>query len=169
MLFAAQAASEVSSAGHVWTAVGTVIVGLTAVIVNAHSDSLRKAERLTEIAAAMPDSSERRLVENLRDDYVTSWALNQMAPTHNWRRTAFVAGYVVGGFTLLMWWAYSVTTQYALWTWLLYGLGIAISAGAAVAHGKRNALRSRWIRSERSNRWMRLPHHTRLREATRER
>lgn len=163
MIVAASVAIEANPAGQIWAAAITALVALVVVIVNAHSDTLRKAERLAEVASRMPESSERGLVEDLRDDYVTSWALNQMAPMHIWARALSYGGYGVAGLTFTMWWAYSVTTEYASWTWWIYVVGFLILTAAVLIHGWRRASRSRWMREERANRWMRRPHHTRLR------
>jgi hypothetical protein len=53
------------------TVAGAVLVPL----LNAYADDLKRAERLTSILDGMARSPERRLVEQVRDDYAVVWAL----------------------------------------------------------------------------------------------
>lgn len=165
LITAAQELAASDFSGQLWAAAITAVVGVVAVLLRAHSGTLRKAERLTELAAKMPESTERTLVEDLRNDYVTSWALSQMAPGYGTYRVKSVILYSFGGLTLFAWIVFAIVFSGALWTWWWYFAGLAFVFAGLWVEALRFRKRGTWIREERANRWMRLPMHNRLREA----
>ncbi|POH63624.1 MULTISPECIES: hypothetical protein [Cryobacterium] len=139
------------------------VVALASGFFTANAGSLRKSERLSEIASKMDGSSERSLIEDLRDDYVTTWALKQMAPMYNGLRGIMIAVYVVAGTVLAAWLFISITHTDSFWTLLLlYVAGLVVLAIAVIIQQLRNLKRTKWMRTERSHRYMRPPLHSRL-------
>ncbi|MGY4859519.1 hypothetical protein [Cryobacterium sp. AP23] len=139
-----------------------LLFGPAVAVFNAHAGSLRKSERLSDIAGKMTDSSERSLIEDLRDDYATTWALKQMAPQHNGLRGATVAIYALAGVILLAWMIISASSEDNLFSWSLYAVGIVVVSVAFLLQQRRNAKRMKWMRDERGKRYMRPPLHSRL-------
>jgi hypothetical protein len=162
MLASVQAAAATDMWVPVLAAAIPTILTLAAGVFNTHVGSLRKSERLGDIASKMHESSERTLIEDLRDDYATTWALKQMAPLHTRLRGATVSIYAVGGVILLVWMLISVSTEDNLFSWLLYGAGIVVVSLGYILQLHRNAKRMKWMRVERGNRYMRPPLHSRL-------
>ena len=132
---------------------------------NARGDLLRKAERLSEVASKMPASPERTLIDNLRDDYATSWAMNHMAPVHLayriWAYIFFGLGVIVTA-----WWL-TLDDKYEDERWydLLFLAGPALSIAAAAVWLARGRRRQRWIQRERETRALRVLQHSRLHDA----
>ena len=68
-----------------------LVTAATAIIaprLAARSDDLKRAERLTKLLDDLSPSPQRELLEQLRDDYATVWALRQAAPTFSHLRNA---------------------------------------------------------------------------------
>lgn len=128
--------------------------------------SLRKTERLTEIAAKMSPSSERTLVEDLRDDLVVAWALDQMAPTYPAHRAWSIVLFVIGGFVELIWFLLGIVTRSVWWTWGIYAIGLVLLIAGAAVWGIARQNRRGWMQRQREKRWIRLPVHARLLGAT---
>ena len=148
----------------IWAAVIPAIGTLAAVAINAHVGTLRRVERLTEIATSMRSSSERQLIEDLRDDYVTAWALQQMAPSLSMRRFAAVVTYSSASVLFFVWSISAIATKYDPITWWWYAATIVAALIGILLHANRFAVRARWAREERARRWMRRPVHVRLRD-----
>jgi hypothetical protein len=155
--------ASIEFAGQVWAATIPAVAALAVVLVNARSGTLRKVERLTEMLSAMRQSSERQLVEDLRDDYLTSWSLQQMAPALMARRTGAIIAYSWAAILFLIWISFAFSTQYDAVTWWWYLATILATFVGVGFHATRFAIRAKWARDERARRWMRRPIHSRLR------
>ena len=152
--------------GQIWAAVIAGVVALVAVAMNARSDNMKKAERLTAISTAMSQSTERRLIEELRDDYVTNWALRQMAPAQQTLKWFTVIAYVAAVLSTLIWGFFAIVDPAASGPWLFYVLGIVLGGIGGGLQGRRRAGRNRWTREERGRRWMRQPLHARIKASS---
>lgn len=147
------------------TVVATAIPAAVAVIIAIVTwtpTSLRKTERLTGIASKMSPSSERTLVEDLRDDLVVAWALNQMAPTYPAHRAWSFVLFVIGGFVEVIWLLAGIVTHNAWWTWAIYAIGLVLVIAGAVIWGIAMQNRRAWMRRQREERWIRQPVHSKL-------
>lgn len=140
-------------------------VAVIIAILTSAPTSLRNTERLTDIASKMSPSSERTLVEDLRDDLVVAWALDQMAPAFSARRAWSWALLVLGALTGIIWIFVGIVTHNAWWTWVLYGVGLALLVAGSVVRGFVVQKRRAWMHNQREDRWIRLPIHDRLRGA----
>ncbi|GGI48610.1 hypothetical protein BCL57_003313 [Agromyces flavus] len=154
--------------------VGEVIVPIVVALVtvagailvprlNAASDDLKRAEQLTAILAGMPDSPDRDLVREVRDDHASSWALRAAAPTHPRLRAAAQAAYY-GGLGVLLVSAVSLILApgYQWWFWAWYLLGAALLAVGGILGHRRSVRRREWMSEERRRRGLRPPVDARL-------
>ena len=151
-----------ADSGQIWAALIAAIGALAGVIITTQAGMLRRTERLTGIASSMRLSSEKQLVEDLRDDYVTTWALRQMAPVLPKRRFAAIVAYVAAVIVFMVWFISALATKYDPVTWWWYGATIAFALVGVICHATRFASRAKWAREERARRWMRRPFHSRL-------
>jgi hypothetical protein len=148
------------------TVAGAVLVPL----LNAYADDLKRAERLTSILDGMARSPERRLVEQVRDDYAVVWALRQSAPLFRWLRTLGGVAYYGGIFVLIVGPLYLLLAPgYQPWFWAYY-LGAAALLGlGGLLHHIRAVRQREWMSVERERRGLHAPSNRRLlRSVTRE-
>jgi len=148
--------------GELWAAAITAFVSLLVFALNRRPDSLRRVERLTDIASKMTPSSARTLLEDLRDDYATTWALKEMAPDYPRLRTVNVVAWATGVVTLIIWVFLVLLYDKAFWTWWAYAIGLAFLITALVVGRVIQSKLRTWMLTERSNRWMRGPLHSRI-------
>ena len=151
--------------GQIWAAVIAGCIALVAIVVNTRSDSLKKAERLTGLAVAMKDSSERTLVEDLRDDYATTWALRQMAPANTTFTVLWIVFQTMSILTFIGWGLVVFVDKDASQSWWIYAGALVLGIVAAIFAALRASRRNRWMKDERSKRWMRRPFHSGLRDS----
>jgi len=143
----------------------TAAVAIVAPRLRSPADDLKRASTLSALLTEMPESPERGLIAELRDDYAVTWALRDAAPTPAWPgragRLAYGAGVVVllaGALHLLL------LAGYQWWFWLYYLAGAVLLVAGAVL-GRVDASRRRtWMRAELERRGLRMPRHGRLRE-----
>ncbi|MFH8253135.1 hypothetical protein ACH3VR_22400 [Microbacterium sp. B2969] len=160
MLFAQQ-----SGTAMVAEAVVPVVVALVAAAaaiiaprLAARGDDLKRAERLTELLHDLTPSPQRELLEQLRDDSATVWALRQAAPALPRLRTASRAAYyggvlvlIIGPISLLL----TPGMQWWYWAYYLAG-GVLLGIGVAL-HRQRVARQGRWMAGELRRRGLRAP------------
>ncbi|MBW9111550.1 hypothetical protein [Microbacterium ureisolvens] len=146
-------------------AVAPVLVALltaTAAIVAprlaGRSDDLKRAERLTALLGDLSPSPRRVLLEQLRDDYATLWALQQAAPRFPRLRAASRATYyggvlvlILGPLTLLL------TPGMQWWYWAYYLGGALLLAIGIALHRQRQRRQRRWMEQELKRRGLRPP------------
>jgi hypothetical protein len=145
----ASTAASAESFVPVVVALVTAAAAVLAPRLAARADDLKRAERLTALLGDMPPSPQRDLLEELRDDYATVWALRQAAPVssplHTASRAAYFAGVlvlVIGPVLLLL----MPGMQWWYWVWYLCGLTL-LFIGVAL-HRRAAAARRRWMLSE---------------------
>ena len=141
------------------TVAGAVLVPL----LNAYADDLKRAERLTTILDGMARSPERRLVEQVRDDYALVWALRQSAPPFPWLRILGGVAYYGGILVLIIGPLYLLLAPgYQPWFWAFY-LGAAALLGlGGLLHHIRAVRQREWMSAERERRGLRAPSNRRL-------
>jgi hypothetical protein len=140
------------------TVAGAVLVPL----LNAYADDLKRAERLTAILDGMARSPERRLVEQLRDDYAVVWALRQSAPSFRWLRTLGRVAYSGGVLVLILGPLYLLLVPgYQPWFWAFYVGGAVMLALGGLLHHVRAVRQRSWMSAERERRGLRAPEHDR--------
>lgn len=141
------------------TVAGAVLVPL----LNAYADDLKRAERLTSILDGMARSPERRLVEQVRDDYAVVWALRQSAPLFPWLRTLGGVAYYGGIFVLIVGPLYLLLAPgYQPWFWAYYLGAAALLALGGLLHRVRAVRQQEWMSAERERRGLRAPANRRL-------
>jgi hypothetical protein len=141
------------------TVAGAVLVPL----LNAYADDLKRAERLTAILAGMARSPERRLVEQLRDDYAVVWALRQSAPSFRSLRTLGRVAYCGGVLLLILGPLYLLLVPgYQPWFWAFYVGGAVMLGLGALLHQIRRVRQRSWMKAERERRGLRAPENDRL-------
>ena len=141
----------------------TVAGAVVAPRLTSNADDLRRAERLTAVLNAMPQSPQRELVEQERDDHATVWALRQAAPELPTTRALGSAAYVGGLAVLLLGVVYLlVASGYQWWFWLVYALGLALVVIGWLVHRCRVRRRRHWMSAELRRRGLRLPVDRRL-------
>jgi hypothetical protein len=165
MLHAADSATAVAGENVVpvvvtlLTVAGAVLVPL----LNAYADDLKRAERLTAILDGMARSPERRLVEQLRDDYAVVWALRQLAPSYRWLRTLGGIAYAGGVLVLVLGPLYLLLVPgYQPWFWAFYVGGGAMLGLGVLLHHLRTVRQRSWMSAERERRGLRAPENDRL-------
>lgn len=163
----AQVAGPTSVDGIVIPIIVTLITIAGAVIVprlHSNADDLRRAESLTSVLGAMPPSSERRLLEQLRDDHATVWSLRQAAPLLPTMRAVGSVAYAAGIVVLLVGVVYLLAAPgYQWWFWLVYIGGVADILVGWLVHRFRTGRRRTWMAEELQRRGLRLPIDARLR------
>lgn len=128
-----------------------------------NADDLGRAESLTAVLDTMPRSPQRELVEQLRDDHATVWALRQAAPELATTRAFGSAAYVGGLATLLLGVVYLlVASGYQSWFWMVYAAGVALVVIGWLVLRYRVGRRRRWMSAELRRRGLRLPVDRRL-------
>ena len=141
------------------TVAGAVLVPL----LNAYADDLKRAERLTSILDGMARSPERRLVEQVRDDYAVVWALRQSAPLFPWLRTLGGVAYYGGVLVLIVGPLYLLLAPgYQPWFWAYYLGGAALLGLGGLLHHVRAERLREWMSAERERRGLRAPSNPRL-------
>lgn len=165
MLVAAQETAGSGFTVEIWLALIPSVVTLLVFAYNARGDSLRKAERLSEVADKMPESSERTVVEVLRDDYITTWALRQMAPVHAGYRVAAYSFFALGVVVTAWWINLGPEDEDEWWYDAVFLAGLLCSFAAAFVWLRRESLQRKWIQRERATRGLRVPQHSRLHDA----
>lgn len=141
----------------------TVAGAVVAPRLTSNADDLRRAESLTAVLNAMPQSPQRELVEQERDDHATVWALRQAAPELPTTRALGSAAYVGGLAVLLLGVVYLlIASGYQWWFWLVYALGVALVVIGWLFHRYRTRRRRRWMSAELRRRGLRLPVDRRL-------
>lgn len=146
------------SVAPVVVALVTAAAAILAPRLAARSDDLKRAERLTKLLADLPPTSQRELLEQLRDDYMTVWALRQAAPTlfrlRNISRAAYYSGVlvlVVGPLWLLL------TPGMQWWYWVCYLGGAVLLVTGIALHRRRMSRQLHWMAGELRRRGLRPP------------
>ena len=138
-----------------------LVTATTAIIaprLAARGDDLRRAERLTELLADLPAAPQRELIEQLRDDYATSWALRQAAPAFPGLRAVSRAAYFAGILVLIIGPLSLLLTPGMQWWYWAYYLGGAALLLIGIALGRRRMMRQRrWMAGELRRRGLRSP------------
>lgn len=139
-------------------AVLTVIGALLTTRIGAGRDDLRRAEQLTSILAGMSPSPERDLVEQVRDEHASAYALSAAAPRLAGMRLLSMIAEASGIAVILVGALYVLLAPgFQSWFWLTYVIGAAlIAVGVGVAHARRTRRRD-WVAHERTRRDLRSP------------
>jgi len=135
-------------------------VGVILALVNlwqGSADSLRKAERLSDLVEGMVPSAERRLLEELRDEYAVRWALKRVVSRHRWLFWGAVAAFSAGLVYDVVFFAAAFPVPASRAPWSIYWVGLAFLAIGEVLAFIRYQLRKTWIQQERRWRW--IPDH----------
>lgn len=124
----------------------------------ARSDDLKLAERLTELLDDLSPTPQRELLEQLRDDYATVWALRQAAPAEprlrNLARAAYWGGVlilIIGPLTLLL------TPGMQWWFWMAYLGGLLLLVVGVILHRRRSTRQHAFMVAELRRRELRAP------------
>jgi hypothetical protein len=145
----------------------TLITLAGAIIVprlHSNADDLKRAESLTHVLDGMPPSSERRLLEQLRDDHATVWSLRQAAPLLPTMRALGSVAYAAGIVVLVVGVVYLLAAPGSQWWfWLVYIGGVADILLGWLVHRFRTGRRRTWMAAELLRRGLRLPIDARLR------
>jgi hypothetical protein len=145
----------------------TLITLAGAIIVprlHSNADDLRRAESLSSVLDGMPPSTERRLLEQLRDDHATVWALRQAAPLLPTMRAVGSVAYAAGIVVLIVGVVYLLAAPgHQWWFWLVYIGGVADILVGWLVHRFRTGRRRTWMAAELQRLGLRLPIDARLR------
>ncbi|TYL50335.1 hypothetical protein [Agromyces mariniharenae] len=163
----AQVAGPTEVDGIVIPIIVTLITIAGAIIVprlRSNADDLRRAESLTSVLDSMPPSSERRLLEQLRDDHAIVWSLRQAAPPLPTMRAVGSVAYAAGIVVLIVGVVYLLAAPgYQWWFWLVYIGGVADILVGWLVHRFRTGRRRTWMAAELQRLGLRLPIDARLR------
>lgn len=135
----------------------TAAAAMIAPRIAARGDDLKRAERLTALIEDMPPSRQRDLLEQLRDDCATTWALREVAPAPPLRRASRAAYWtgvavLIAGAILLL-----LLPGMQWWYWISYLAGLALLAVGAVLHQRAMSQQREWMRAELLARGLRPP------------
>ncbi|MFB9959677.1 hypothetical protein [Agromyces bracchium] len=155
------------------TAVGTAVIPIVVAVltivgavvstrIGAGRDDLRRAEQLTAVLAGMSPSPERDLVEQVRDDHASAYALRASAPRHPGLRLASLIAEASGIAVVLIGAVYVLLAPgFQPWFWATYVVGAALVAvGLGLGYARTERQRD-WIASERDRRHLPPPAGTR--------
>jgi hypothetical protein len=123
------------------------------------ADMLKTAERLTAVAVQMSPSSERTLLQDMRDQYVVTWVLRRAGNQfQGWLVTATVL-YVLGLLSMVPFTLITVVNRTDGSAWWWYGAALIFISAGAGATGCRWQKRRKWVAEEKQRRWIdgRLP------------
>jgi hypothetical protein len=154
---AVMAATSVDGGGLPWPVIiGALVPFILLAFARADaSTNLRKAERLTEIAMKMAVSSERTLIEDLRDDYIVEWVLRERMPrqvkARNWAYFLFGSGCLA----LAAWLVLALLHLQSTGTNVAYGLSIILISLGYWVQTHRQTSQTKWMDEERGRRWIR--------------
>lgn len=121
-------------------------------------DDLKRVERLTKLLQDLVDSPQRKLLEQLRDDYATLWALRQAAPTFQLLRNASRITYYGGVLVLIIGPLSLLLTPGMQWWYSAYYVGgAALLATGSALHRRHRARQNQWMAGELRRRGLRAP------------
>lgn len=148
--------------GDLWGSLVSSVAALVAVVpviygVTSSTNRLGRAERISRLASEMQPSSERTLLENVRDQLAADWALLHWAPKHRARQVSAWTAWVAAVLSFTVFVLFAATNQPFGATWGAYGVGFAFMSLALLLKGSRDRSRTRWMATEREMRWIRPP------------
>ena len=147
-----------------WQPVATGAVALVTLLIwgmnrRDDADMLKTAERLTAVAVQMSPSSERTLLQDMRDQYVVTWVLRRSGDQlKGWRLLTNVF-YGLGLFALMPFTLFTIVDRTDGTAWWWYWAALIFIAAGVGASGYRWQKRRKWVSEEKARRWIngRLP------------
>lgn len=121
------------------------------------TNRIGRSERLSRLAKEMRPSSERTLIEDVRDQLAADWALLHWAPRHRAGQGAAWTAWAATSLIFCAFVLFAVTNQPFWWTWGAYGIALIFMSAALILKGRRDRSRARWMANEREVRWIRPP------------